>query len=75
MTVLAGRAIHLKIGEVVLTAASPTEARRLADALPGALRRALEGGAPSAGRRSSRSVDGVADQVLVHILAAAERRP
>jgi len=41
-----GRPVRLRIGQLTISAASGIEARRLADALPAALERALSSGHP-----------------------------
>jgi hypothetical protein len=67
------RPLRVAIGEIGITAASPLEARRLADALPAALNRAfarLPTGAPPIVQPRQRRVDRVAAQIA---RAVAER--
>jgi hypothetical protein len=60
------RPVRVAIREIGLTAVSPLEARRLADALPVALERALaqlQSGAQGAAPRQQRAADRVAAEI------------
>ena len=61
------RPLRVAIGEIGITAASPLEARRLADALPAAIERAfarLRTGAPTGAPVRQGRVDRVAAQIV-----------
>lgn len=62
------RDVSLKVGRIIVHAGSPIDARRLADALPAALERALRG-APAPTRRPSHA-DRAAGQIVAAIRAA-----
>jgi len=66
-----GRPVRLRIGQLTISAASRIEARRLADALPAALERALSSGHPV--RPPRRPGERVAAQ-LAELIAAQVRR-
>lgn len=67
-TELTAGPLRLAIGLVTIEARSPVEARRLADALPAALERALQGGP----LRRPTQADRVAGEIVA--AAAAQRR-
>ncbi len=72
------RPLHLVIREVGVTAASPLEARRLANALPAALERALArlpAYAPRDGAPRQRPVDRVAAQIASIVAEKLRARP
>jgi len=66
--VSAGAPIRLAIDRITVSAASGLDARRLADALPGALERALADAAPRLGFASP------AEQAAAQIAAAVRER-
>jgi hypothetical protein len=70
-----GRPIRVAIREIGIAAASPLEARRLADALPSALDRAfaqLAGGVRPVGPLRQRPVDRVAAEIVRAVAARLE---
>ncbi len=75
MTLPADRPVHISIGQLRVTGASSLDARRLADALPAALDRAmtrLAAGAPPMPRVGA--ADRVADQIVQAVAQQLERR-
>lgn len=75
MSLPANRPVRVNIREIAVSAASPLEARRLADRLPAALERALArlaSGAP--GLRRPSGADRVAEQVAAAIAGRLEGR-
>jgi hypothetical protein len=69
-----GRPLRLAIDRITVGAASGLDARRLADALPGALERALAGVAAGRGPVASRPGAGAAEQAAAQIAAAIDER-
>ena len=72
-----GRPLHVTIREIGITAASPLEARRLADALPAAIERAFArpaGASPNTPLRHRR-VDRVAAQIARTVADRLKARP
>jgi hypothetical protein len=62
--------LQLQIGRIRISAASGLDARRLSDALPAALQRALAGSAPTARRASP--ADEAASAIVKQIMARVE---
>jgi hypothetical protein len=72
-----GRPVRVAIREIAIAAASPLEARRLADALPAALDRAfarLSAGAERIGPLRQRRVDRVAAEIARAVTARLEAK-
>ena len=71
-----GRPVRVAIGEIAIAAASPLEARRLADALPAALERAfaqLAAPTPQAAPRQ-RAADRAAAEITRAVVERLEAR-